>query len=110
MCQTSMNTALSCCNRSLSVTRPSSGHRIRDQGVGGSNPLSPTNSFSRRFSTLHSFQRASFSRAFSVHSVQLTATTEAGSSNPTPYSAAFCFRNALLSFTMSYRSSIVFPA
>jgi len=29
----------------VGVTRSSFGHRIRDQGVGGSNPLSPTNLF-----------------------------------------------------------------
>src|SRR5215469_15326555 len=92
MQETSMNTGLPSCTRSIGIIRTSCGHRIRDQGVGGSNPLSPTISFSRRFSTLDSFQRASFLRAFSVHSVQLTATTEARSSNSTPYSAAFCFR------------------
>ena len=30
-------------------------HLVRDQGVGGSNPLSPTNLFSRTFSRLRSF-------------------------------------------------------
>jgi len=39
-----------------------------------------------------------------------TIETEIGNSKPIPYSAAFSFRNAALSFTMSYRSSIEFPA
>jgi len=36
-------------------------------------------------------------------------TTDAGSSNPTPHSAAHLFRNATLCLTLSYRSSIEFP-
>src|SRR5258708_28255256 len=38
-----MNTGLPYCWRSLGVIRASFDHRIRDQGVGGSNPLAPTN-------------------------------------------------------------------
>ena len=41
---------------------------VRDQGVGGSNPLSPTISFSRLFSNLPAFTRFT-SILFSLHSV-----------------------------------------
>jgi hypothetical protein len=37
-----MNIGLSCARGLLCVIQASFGHRIRDQGVGGSNPLSPT--------------------------------------------------------------------
>ena len=45
--QSRMNTAPACRCNSLAVTRSSFGLRIRDQGVGGSNPLSPTNLFNK---------------------------------------------------------------
>jgi len=38
-----MYTGLPCCSGPLRIIQASFGHRIRDQGVGGSNPLSPTN-------------------------------------------------------------------
>ena len=38
-----MNTVPSYHSEFVGVTRSSFAHRIRDQGVGGSNPLSPTN-------------------------------------------------------------------
>ncbi len=82
-------------------------HLVRDQGVGGSNPLSPTNlSLARSiaYAAFLVFVLAAFFGTFG------TIETEFGNSKPIPYSAAFCFRNATLSFTMSYRSSIEFPA
>jgi hypothetical protein len=43
--RTRINTELLLYEGSLSIIQASFGHRIRDQGVGGSNPLSPTNYF-----------------------------------------------------------------
>jgi hypothetical protein len=43
--QTRMDSALAYHCDFFGITRSSSGSRIRDQGVGGSNPLSPTNRF-----------------------------------------------------------------
>src|ERR1035437_8104843 len=80
-------------------------HLVRDQGVGGSNPLSPTNVSLLLSITYEVFNNFVFSAFFGTF-----GTIDAGSSKPTPYSVAFCFRNVALSFTMSYRSSIVFPA
>ena len=39
-------------------------HLVRDQGVGGSNPLSPTILFSRLFSNLRSFRALNFHAFF----------------------------------------------
>ncbi len=73
-------------------------HLVRDQGVGGSNPLSPTN-----LSLTHSTAYAAFAepvlRAF--FGTFGTTDTEDGSSKPIPNSSAFFFLNAMLSFTMS---------
>jgi hypothetical protein len=71
-------------------------HLVRDQGVGGSNPLSPTNLSLASSTCYAAFARLTFTRFFGTF-----GTIEAGSLNPTPYSAAFCFRNAGLSLTMS---------
>ncbi len=43
MLESCINSGPPCCRRAFGVIPTSWGHRIRDQGVGGSNPLSPTN-------------------------------------------------------------------
>jgi hypothetical protein len=59
-------------------------HLVRDQGVGGSNPLSPTNlSLASSTSYYAAFARLTFTRFFGTF-----GTIDAGSSKPTPYSAA----------------------
>jgi len=69
-------------------------NRVRNQGVGGSNPLSPTN---LSHSVIYAaFARFVFKRVFGTFG---TTETEAGSSKPMPYSAAFCLRNAALCFS-----------
>ncbi len=73
-------------------------HLVRDQGVGGSNPLSPTN-LSLAYSVIYAaFADASFCSFFGTFGTNEAAD---GSSKPIPYSSAFFFRNAVLSFTMS---------
>jgi hypothetical protein len=45
--RTRVNRPVPCHWRSVGVIRAYVGHRIRDQGVGGSNPLSPTKLFKK---------------------------------------------------------------
>ncbi len=55
-------------------------HLVRDQGVGGSNPLSPTILSLADSSTYAAFARLTFTRFFGTFGI-----IHAGSSNPTPF-------------------------
>ena len=70
-------------------------HLVRDQGVGGSNPLSPTNlslTFSITYAALAAFDFAAFFGTF--------GTTE-GNSKPKPHFSAHFLRNATSSLILS---------
>ena len=70
-------------------------HLVRDQGVGGSNPLSPT-ILSLGFSIVYAASAASvFSAVFGTF-----GTTE-GNSNPNPHRSAHFLRNATSSLILS---------
>ena len=70
-------------------------HLVRDQGVGGSNPLSPT-----IFSPVLSIVYAAIPT--SAFSVQIgTFGTTAGNWNPKPHRSATSLRNATSSLTLS---------
>ena len=73
-------------------------HLVRDQGVGGSNPLSPTNLSLASSTSYAAFADFDFNCFFGTFG---TIESADGNSKPMPYSSAFCFRNAGLSFTMS---------
>ena len=78
-------------------------HLVRDQGVGGSNPLSPTILSRTIKKTYAAFLAESLSSIFG------TFGTIEGKLKPIPYSSAFFLRNPASSLTRSYRSSIESP-
>lgn len=75
-------------------------------GFGGLKSSLPYQPFSRLFSILRSFRGSRLSAPFRY--IRYNESDD-GNSKPIAYSAPFCFGNAALCFSMSYRSSIEFP-
>jgi hypothetical protein len=70
-------------------------HLVRDQGVGGSNPLSPTN-----LSLAHSVVYAAFAASDCSSFFGTFGTTE-GNSKPNPLFSAHFLRNGMSSLILS---------
>jgi hypothetical protein len=79
-------------------------HLVRDQGVGGSNPLSPTNLSLVSSAIYAALAAVDFAALFGT-----LGTTE-HNSKPIPHCSAHFLRSATSSLTLSYRSSIESPA
>src|SRR6516225_10114964 len=88
-----MNTEVPYQMRSFGITQASFGHLVGDQGVGGSNPLSPTNLFQQLLSHPQGILKLWCPSSEDRHcSIDTMAALVARIAVPPRAATAFCFR------------------